>query len=212
MRDMEESRAPQVLFKTSSYKEIILKGRKVGLNPISTYHNFEDEMSETKVIQDVFGTPVQKGQVVLLSKGTRGFRNFEQGVVIEILDSGKQLKIKTLDSFVSYKGSNIVTQEHYHYVDAGLNRNLLIVDNLEIKSVIPTSLINCVPSLIANYKFPTDYKLGQVVTELRESEPISDVTISSDSGIELSENDEPKMFSILGAPKSLLKESNVKSN
>lgn len=138
-------------------------------------------MSKNVVIKDVFGTPINVGNVILISKGTRGHRDFEMGIVVNInygsnfgpSRNGSKIWIET-NSGYKYK-SAFQLCKYRHLADKEINDNIFVADDnflSQKERVGParSGLVETTKELIKNGTFPSDYVLGMTIKKEEEEE------------------------------------------
>lgn len=132
------------------------------------------------MLKDVFGTPIQIGNVILISKGTRGHKDFEQGVIVEIIPNPKKIWIKTVRAFKKYNYQTKSYDAQYslvtskHLAGDGTNNHILVVTDITTRKAVPKELFETVPLLVSSGICPSNYVLGQSVKQ-KEKKP-EDVT------------------------------------
>lgn len=156
------------------------------------------------MIMDIFGTPIQVGNVILLSKGTRGHRNLERGIVRNIVAKPGSIWVKTVVACRKYnyktQSYNITPslQESRHLAEEGKNGNVIVVADARYIEGLSTEIREAYDLLISSGEFDPKYLLGesQVIVEQKEEVILPEV----------SDIKELDIFSGLGMPSSLKKE------
>lgn len=158
------------------------------------------------MVKDIFGTPIKKGNLILLSKGNRGHRDFDRGIVIEIIMNPKQIWIKTVEAnqhfdykTYTYTGAYSL-RDSRHLASDGTNDNIIVVTEPYKREEIRFGFDEAVKLLIASGDFPATYKLGDSL-EFEENEGES---VEVETKIE--ESKELDIFFGLGMPASLKKD------
>lgn len=73
-------------------------------------------MTKNKV-KDVFGTEIEKGHIVIITKGTRGFSSFQLGIVTDLIETPKQYWVETVLSSNGYSNNVVYDYCSKHMMD-----------------------------------------------------------------------------------------------
>ena len=151
------------------------------------------------MVKDTFGTEIKVGNVILLSKGTRGHRDFDTGIVRSFSIGKQQVWIKAARSYKAYNSSVFSILENRHLAEDGLNHHIIVVKDIDQRPHTHITLSKAAELLISSGEFPPYYKLGDAI-EIEEETEIPKI---KESKKPLSEID---LFSALGMPSSLKKD------
>lgn len=158
------------------------------------------------MVKDIFGTPIKVGNFILLSKGNRGHRDFDMGIVRSIAISPKQIWIKAVEGYRQYNyptrtySNTVSLRESRHLAYDGNNKNIIVVMDIQDREEVGFLLNDAVKLLISSGEFPANYQLGDSV-EVKEEEKELEVEVSKTK-----EYDELDLFCGLGMPSSLKKD------
>lgn len=151
------------------------------------------------MIKDTFGTEIKVGNVILLSKGTRGHRDFDTGIVRSFSIGAKQVWIKAARSYKAYNSSVFSILENRHLAEDGLNHHIIVVKDVGQRPHAHVTLSKAAELLISSGEFPPYYKLGDSL-EIEEEKEIPKVETNKKPIVEAD------LFSSLGMPSSLKKD------
>ena len=156
------------------------------------------------MVEDIFGMPIKKGNIILLSKGDRGHKNFERGIVREFVITPKQIWIKTVLADKRYyerEDPNAVPHmyESKHLVTEGVNSNIILIADIDQKNVIDQKYLHSVKILQDSGEFPSTYSLGDSIESKEEEE----VFLEKMAEVVLENAD---LLADLGMPSSLKKD------
>lgn len=127
------------------------------------------------MIKDIFGTPIEVGRVILVSKGDRGHKNFSKGIVTEIVTTPKQIWIKFTLAYKPWnqrknpKAISSLSEEKCLAVD-DFNKNIVVVLDVAEREFISQTFTAGVDLLKASGKFPADYVIGEVILSKKEQD------------------------------------------
>ncbi len=130
------------------------------------------------MIVDIFGTEIQIGHVIAISKGTRGHRDLEVGIVTEIQKTPSQAWIHTSEAKQEYDWNTRSLKSDYHLVSrkhlVSLKReengHVVVIQDIAGRPVIHSKLLCAAKLLIKNQKFPENYVLGVGLVSSKEAE------------------------------------------
>lgn len=159
-------------------------------------------------VLDFWGNKIQKGNVILLTRGGKHSRYLEMGFVIDVKAEGSAqyshvVKFYELPYYGIIKNQVANTYQPSlnckFYVSKGFNRAITVVSSFDEYSPITKALIKTANILVSQGIYPEGYDLGQSINE--DAEKLAEEVKVLNKEAEFNEN----VLLDLDLPKSLRK-------
>ncbi len=121
------------------------------------------------MIKDIFGTELKVGHVILLSKGERGHRDLELGIIIEFIKAKSVgnhfIKTGYVEIPYSKNAYQLFTKRHKYYLNSTGRQNHIVVAH-KVHELSDISLLEKTKDfLIVQKLLPKNYILGVPVIQ-----------------------------------------------